>query len=332
MRDPKRWSDPGGGADVETRALLQQAPQVAPSPSQVSQMWAGLAPQLDIAHPPSGPSQGQPGVPGHGLQTAAGAGAGALAGKVTLAVVLATAVGALGVRVIASRDRHVAEPQTTQVDHRPSLPTASPIPSEPSDRLAAATAVPTSAVREHRSRVEKTTHPRSLASASPPAAPTILAQPVVVEDRIRPAPATPTQPRAGENRAPQASASPARPSVDEDRIVHERATGTRVAAEVTPPPESPPISASELLQESRRLDRARAALRAGEPAHALRLLRDSAPATTALAQEREALTIEAQAAIPTLRAAAAERARAFMRTYPNSPYRVRIKALVLESQ
>jgi hypothetical protein len=57
-----------------------------------------------------------------------------------------------------------------------------------------------------------------------------------------------------------------------------------------------------------------------------------APENTPLAQEREALTIEAQAAKPSLRAAATERARAFMRAYPQSPYRARIRAIVFESE
>jgi hypothetical protein len=102
--------------------------------------------------------------------------------------------------------------------------------------------------------------------------------------------------------------------------------------EAAPSKGDAPVSVNELLQESRRLDRARTALRAGEPAHALRLLRDGAPGTTALAQEREALTIEAQAAIPTLRAAATERARVFLRAYPGSPYRARIKAVVSDGE
>jgi hypothetical protein len=62
------------------------------------------------------------------------------------------------------------------------------------------------------------------------------------------------------------------------------------------------------------------------------LLETGAPGTAALAQEREALTIEALAGKPASRAGAAERARAFMRTYPESPYRARIKAIVFENQ
>jgi hypothetical protein len=51
-----------------------------------------------------------------------------------------------------------------------------------------------------------------------------------------------------------------------------------------------------------------------------------------LTQEREALTIEALAAKPTSRAEAATRARAFLRDYPASPYRARLKGMILERE
>ena len=100
-------------------------------------------------------------------------------------------------------------------------------------------------------------------------------------------------------------------------------------------PASPALAAeaatNELLEEGRRLARARAALRAHDPERALALLQTGAAGTAALAQEREALTIEALASRPSSRAQAAERARAFMRAYPDSPYRARIKAMVFEN-
>ena len=159
-------------------------------------------------------------------------------------------------------------------------------------------------------------------------APAIPAQAWVDEDRTPQKRAAAA--RVAEDRIPPAPAIPARGG--EDRTPSERVAGPRAAVEVTPPPEKTPISVNQLLQESRQLDRIRTALRADEPALALRLLRESAPKTTALAQEREELTIEAQAAIPSLRAAAVERARAFLRAYPGSPYRGRIKAIVFGSE
>jgi hypothetical protein len=86
------------------------------------------------------------------------------------------------------------------------------------------------------------------------------------------------------------------------------------------------------LAESRQLERARAALRARDPDRALRLLKPSAFPAAALAQEREALTIEALAAKPALRTQAAARARAFLAAYPQSPYRARIRVVALAGE
>jgi hypothetical protein len=60
--------------------------------------------------------------------------------------------------------------------------------------------------------------------------------------------------------------------------------------------------------------------------------RSASAASAILAQEREALTIEAMAAKPALRAKAAARARAFMTAYPQSPYRARIRAIALAGE
>ncbi len=119
---------------------------------------------------------------------------------------------------------------------------------------------------------------------------------------------------------PQASTDSEVPALQESR------------SQATAHSEAPAVSVNELLEESLRLDRVRTALRTHHPDRALQLLEVSAPASSPLAQEREALAIEAQAAKPSLRAAATERARAFMRAYPQSPYRVRIRALIFESE
>jgi hypothetical protein len=86
----------------------------------------------------------------------------------------------------------------------------------------------------------------------------------------------------------------------------------------TPPRPSP---ASRLTEESRVVLEARRALRAGDAATALRGL-EAARATFAggaLAQEREALAIEALGQLGE-REAAAARARVFLRAYPGSPH------------
>ena len=93
-----------------------------------------------------------------------------------------------------------------------------------------------------------------------------------------------------------------------------------------------PSPVNQLLEEGRRLARARSALRAHDPELALRLLQSGPAGAAGLAQEREALTIEALSMRPESRAEASRRARAFMVAYPDSPYRARIKALVFEDR
>jgi hypothetical protein len=92
------------------------------------------------------------------------------------------------------------------------------------------------------------------------------------------------------------------------------------------------VVSNELLEEGRRLSRARAALRAHDPEGALKLLRSGAGDNAGLAQECEALTIEALWLRPSSRAEATQRARVFMTAYPDSPYRARLKALILEDR
>jgi hypothetical protein len=98
MREPKRWKDPSGGADAETRAFLQNVPGGTPSHAEMDRMWTGIATQLEfvakpIQSPPAGP-------------------AASTAGKATMAVVLVATIGAVvGVRAIHSRARHEPVPE-----------------------------------------------------------------------------------------------------------------------------------------------------------------------------------------------------------------------------
>jgi hypothetical protein len=92
---------------------------------------------------------------------------------------------------------------------------------------------------------------------------------------------------------------------------------------------APMVISNELLEEGQRLSRARAALRAHDAEGALRLLQSGPTGSAGLSQEREALTIEALWLRPGARSQAEKRARAFMTAYPDSPYRARLKALVL---
>jgi hypothetical protein len=95
---------------------------------------------------------------------------------------------------------------------------------------------------------------------------------------------------------------------------------------------APVVVSNELLEEGRRLSRARAALRSHNPEGALKLLQSGPAGNAGLAQEREALTIEALWSRPASRAEAERRAHAFTAHYPDSPYRARLKALILEDR
>ncbi len=103
----------------------------------------------------------------------------------------------------------------------------------------------------------------------------------------------------------------------------------------SPPRESPPSPpwprsspASRLAEEGRVVLDARRALRDGDAASALRRLEAAHAAFSggALAQEREALTIEALAQLGR-REAAAARAQAFLRAYPGSPHAAAVAKL-----
>jgi hypothetical protein len=254
MKDPVRWRDDHSGTEAELRALLASSEPEAPSKSERERIWAGLAPQIQILPVPP------PVIP---LAPAAATGAAALVGKVTLGVVLVTAVGA-GVHVARSRQ-----------------PSAAPA----------------------RSFLPPKEKPTSVLPTSEPALP------------VAPVPA-PDKPVAHRPRPVAPVPVPA------------KAPEIRELPEVREAP-APVVVNNELLEEGRRLSRARTALRAHDPEAALKLLQSGPAGNAGLAQEREALTIEALWSRPPSRAEAEKRARAFMLAYPDSPYRARLKALVL---
>lgn len=90
---------------------------------------------------------------------------------------------------------------------------------------------------------------------------------------------------------------------------------------------SAPARASRLAEESRLVMEARRALRSGDAREALRLLESATGRFPdgALVQEREALSIEALARSGQ-REAAARRAGAFLRAFPNSPHAANVKS------
>jgi len=137
--------------------------------------------------------------------------------------------------------------------------------------------------------------------------------------------------------APVAPAAPvpvAKPATHRPRS-HVSTPASAKTIEAPPAPAmapAPVVVSNELLEEGRRLSRARAALRAHDPEGALVLLQSGPVSSVGLSQEREALTIEALWLRPSSRAEATQRAHRFMTAYPDSPYRARLKALTLEDR
>ncbi len=305
MREPTRWRAPGGGADAETRALLSSDTGLEPTADEVSRIWAGLESQLHLA---PGPAD----APQVGSATTT-AGAGALAGKITLAVVLVSAAG-FGLHRLHSQDR----PATKQaVPASPSGPRAlaEPAPGLAAPERVAAPAAPT--MKASSPRGERTARSQPGGIPATRAAPA----PAAIEGRRSSRTETEEKPLVSSwGASPWPSPNPATGSEP-----HPPARGAG-------PPEEHLLRVNDLLEEGRQLGLARAALRAHDPDRALALLKSDTARSTALAQEREALTIEALAAKPALRARATARARAFMKAYPQSPYRARIRAIALDGE
>jgi hypothetical protein len=337
MKDPTRWRDPSAGADPQVRALLLDDRAPLPSNAEVDRIWSGLAAGLNIAPGPTAAPQASQ------VAVAVAAGKGALGAKLTLAIVLVAGAG-VGLHSLSSHNDREAEPSGKATQMKPSQvsPPADRMAVAPLPKPAAPPAAP--AAQEIRPRPEKSARARSVALASQPAAPAVAipaAEELPPSARVQADFARRHSPRELEETLPglfpgreaAGRVAPAVPEIRPQVTAHfEEPPAPQIRAQATAHSEEPPVSVNELLEESRRLDRVRTALRAHHPDRALQLLKVGVPTSSPLAQEREALTIEAQAAKPSLRAAATERARAFMLAYPQSPYRARIRAIIFESE
>lgn len=363
MSDPKRWCEPDGGASADVRALLQEGMNSAPTSDEKQAVWTGLAAHLDLvpAPPAHGPDAVQAG------QAAAAAGSGALITKIGLAVVLVASGTTIAVHGVSSR--RAQKPKVAIASVAPARPTepsrplppaemprnivgeegpeavaVGPTPSPVATPMAPRKA-PASLVASGRARSESTKRGTWAIAASP----TVQDPLPTVQDPLRmvldPRPTVQESPPAltlvpkEERAAEGASASLSEPVSVSHSAIPEVPLRTDARSD-GPSPTMPsarlaigttPTSVNQLLEESRCLDRARTALRAGAVDRALRELDDCSRQIRVLTQEREALTIEAEAAKPERRSRAVERARAFLLAYPDSPYRARIKALVFES-
>jgi hypothetical protein len=330
MKDPVRWRDLEGAADAETRALLSGDRAPIPSADQANRIWTGIESRLRLSPGPAHVPQAGP--------AASTAGTSALAGKALVAVVLAVA-GGVGLYGFHSRDRQAGV--DAQGSSAVAVPSENPRRAESAERVAPA--------------IERK------GAASPSAGKTSVRLAAVAAERADTKAAATTKAgrprmeraaRAGRPEEPAAEISPPSATMEVGRPPEAEAQAAALASSWGPtpfssptpageprplvrisgPPEEPAVPVNQLLSESRQLARARAALRAHDPDRALELLKVGSSPTAVLAQEREALTIEALAAKPALRAKAVARARAFMAAYPHSPYRARIRALALEGE
>lgn len=120
----------------------------------------------------------------------------------------------------------------------------------------------------------------------------------------------------------------------ETKVIHEASSAPATSATASAAPtaaranEADPAkaeAASQLREDARALQEARAALGAGDPAAAERRLAAISP-TTVLGPERDALRVRVAAARGD-RARASTLAAAFLRSYPNSPLAPQIEAL-----
>lgn len=323
MTDPVRLREAASGADAEARAILLGDRPPVPSHAEAGRIWSDLSrrlsalPQLAPASPPA------PARPGAATAT------GGLAGKIAI-VVMTTVVGAGAWRGYRSSRAKSEGPISTGAAQVVQPASRQHAVSTANALVAGTAVVPEAQVRPATSRSARlrlTEHASPYAPRSPEPKP-VRARARAHEAEQGSDAARAVNPSAQPEVAPGLSdAAPGsswvRSALPAPTAARSSLDGARASASATM--SRPP---SPLWLESRRLSKVRAALRGKDPERALDLLDCGGPGSPALAQEREALTIEALAARPASRAAAAQRAQSFLRDYPDSPYRTRIEAIV----
>ncbi len=318
MTAPQRWIHSPEESSDEERSLLKQGLDVGPPPDAEAQTWKALLAQIGpvgpagpASPPPASPPPASPAPPAPlppPASVATPVAASGLAGAIK-AGVLAVATSALLVtgyttlRGPTSPERATASVHGTST--RPDLPDAPATPAPPPPALAP---------------VVTGSAPIAVATSSAPVLPG------------EPAPRTPL----GSGRAVDASSPRPAPAPGEPVAASKPASDPAVVAPVVAAASgssgadaapSPQVErASRLREESALVGQANAALHAGNAAEALRLLNE---ATTrfpggVLGQERELLTIDALARSGQ-RAAASQRAAAFLAAHPASPHAARLR-------
>ncbi|WP_437292926.1 hypothetical protein [Sorangium sp. So ce426] len=360
MSDPVRWLDAEANALAMERELLRAAPSADPPDGAQERVWAAMAAQIGLAGAAGlGGAQGAAGgalpvnvggaasagageiaaAVSAGKVASAAAGAGAAGATVTGGV--AAAAGAAGILkamlfgaacgglivagyVVVAPSSEAPPARIVEAAEAVAAPVSAPV-SPPEGQGPAAQAEPAPA------------EPPPVELAPP-------AEPPPVEAPLRSRPLPPAEPplpdRPPARTGPRAATRPASPGAP----LSERAASARPAAgtdvlEAAPAPEaigaelgaegasSPGLRESRLREELTLLGDARAALRRGDASGALRIAEQARLRFPggALAQEREALTIEALWQSGD-RAAAAQRASAFLLAYPSSPHIPRLRS------
>jgi hypothetical protein len=323
--DPRRLlDDPAELSELENRVLT--AAGADPGAQLKQQMWSALSARL----PPGGGPSGGEGASGPAAAGTAGS-TGALGGAATAGLVSGKGVALASIAKAVSIGVALGIAATTAV-----FTVASDRPASDAPPTTAA-APPLGTDREHDPPGDDPAR-ASPAAPAPAAAGSAQGSPLVGEpvgrDSVDQAAAAPA-PIAGETDQARGIVSPGTPSVARFPVAPFPAAtpASRPAppAPVSSQPADPRARATSnaIREESRLVAAARDALRSGNAARALTLLeqaRREFPRGT-LAQEREALSIEALAASGQT-GLAAERARRFLDAHPSSMHAARVRAFV----
>lgn len=298
MNVPKRWLEGGDGISPQTRDLLRAGLDAEPPPGANDAVWAALTVKLGPLSGGGGAAGGDPGT--SAITTKAGAlGAAKTASSAGVLTSLLAGAFVAGIGVVVYS---VAVPDR-------------PLEAAP---LAVMTSVATRPVDTPRAVAPGPGPIQSSLAAPGPALPEVPASPPLgsAATPIEPAPARPASP--AENTRPQVA-----PSASTDEAPHPSAPAGAVGNGASV---APGEQASRLREESQMVSGARALLRSGQAVAALGLLEQARLRFPGgmLVQEREALVIEALAQAGQ-RAAARERAAAFLRAYPSSPHAPRLQ-------
>ena len=294
MTDPTRWCDDPGDLSPAEQRVLQADAQFGPPLHAKSAVWAGIATGLGAVGEVSakaasaiGAANGAQGVAAGGAAVAAGpAGLGLGLGTVVKLVLVGVGIGTS----LAVAGHYVSSHDAAKTALQNRSTTASPVAPQVSHRVAHSSGTQERMPQSPR----KQTDGESAANE------------------------VPLPPTAADRRS-----EPSEPEV----LDHGSVGGLVPSAQSNS--EAVPVAVTvspDAREESQVIGSARSVLRSGDAARALQLLElaERRYPQGVLNQEREALRVEALTRLGRI-AEARERAKAFLRAYPTSPYASRVK-------